>query len=201
MTQRDGLMAIMAGSSIAPLNGIGFGTWAWGNKAVWGYDAQRDDNRLRATFRQALSSGLNLIDTADSYGTGSLSGRSEALLGDFIAELPALRRSQLTVATKLAPFPWRWGRRGFDAAFESSRTRLKGQLRRVQLHWSTARYAPWQEICLLDGLAELVLAGRVHELGVSNLGPKRLVLLHRLSLAKARSGLCSSATAPAAAAL
>ena len=97
-------MAIMAGSSIAPLNGIGFGTWAWGNKAVWGYDAQRDDARLRTTFRQALSSGLNLIDTADSYGTGSLSGRSEALLGDFIAELPSLRRSQLTVATKLAPF-------------------------------------------------------------------------------------------------
>ena len=179
MTQRDGLMAIMAGSSIAPLNGIGFGTWAWGNKAVWGYDAQRDDNRLRATFRQALSSGLNLIDTADSYGTGSLSGRSEALLGDFIAELPALRRSQLTVATKLAPFPWRWGRRGFDAAFEASRTRLKGQLRRVQLHWSTARYAPWQEVQLLDGLADRVLDGSVAEIGVSNIGPKRLVWMHQ----------------------
>ena len=85
MTQRDGMKAIMAGSSIAPLNGIGFGTWAWGNKAVWGYDAQRDDTRLRATFLQALSSGLNLIDTADSYGTGRLNGRSETLLGDFIA--------------------------------------------------------------------------------------------------------------------
>ena len=178
MTQRDGMKAIMAGSSVAPLNGIGFGTWAWGNKLVWGYDAQRDDDRLRATFRQALSSGLNLIDTADSYGTGSLNGRSEALLGEFIAELPALRRSQLTVATKLAPFPWRWGRRGCDAAFEASRMRLKGQLRRVQLHWSTARYAPWQEAGLLDGLAELVLAGRVDELGLSNLGPKRLELIH-----------------------
>ena len=180
MTQRDGIRAIMAGSSFAPLNGIGFGTWAWGNKAVWGYDAQRDDARLRATFRQALSSGLNLIDTADSYGTGSLSGRSEELLGDFIAELPPLRRAQLTVATKLAPFPWRWGRRGFEAAFEASRTRLKGHLRRVQLHWSTARYAPWQEAGLLDGLAELVLAGRVDELGLSNLGPQRLSLIHRL---------------------
>ena len=178
MTQQDGTKAIMAGSSIAPLNGIGFGTWAWGNKAVWGYDAQRDDARLRATFRQALSSGINLIDTADSYGTGSLNGRSEELLGEFIAELPALRRSQLTVATKLAPFPWRWGRRGFDAAFEASRTRLKGQLRRVQLHWSTARYAPWQEAGLLDGLADLVLCGRVDELGLSNLGPQGLASIH-----------------------
>ena len=179
ITQWDGSVAIMAGSSIAPLNGIGFGTWAWGNKAVWGYDAQRDDARLRATFRQAIGAVLNLIDTADSYGTGSLNGRSEALLGEFMAALPALRRSQLTVATKLAPFPWRWGRRGFDAAFESSRMRLKGQLRRVQLHWSTARYAPWQETGLLDGLAELVLAGRVEELGLSNLGPQRLASLHR----------------------
>ena len=178
MAQRVGKKAIMAASSNAPLNGIGFGTWAWGNKAVWGYDAQRDDGRLRATFRQALSSGLNLVDTADSYGTGRLNGRSEELLGDFIAELPALRRSQLTVATKLAPFPWRWGRRGFDAAFEASRMRLKGHLRRVQLHWSTARYAPWQETGLLDGLAELVLCGRVEELGLSNLGPQRLALIH-----------------------
>ena len=68
---------------------------------------------------------------------------------------------------------------GFDAAFEASRNRLKGQLRRVQLHWSTARYAPWQEAGLLDGLAQLVLAGRVDELGLSNLGPQRLVLIHR----------------------
>ena len=178
MTQLDEMKAIMAGSSVAPLNGIGFGTWAWGNKAVWGYDPERDDGRLRDTFRQALSSGLNLVDTADSYGTGRLTGRSEELLGEFIAELPALRRSQLTVATKLAPFPWRWGRRGFDAAFEASRKRLKGQLQRVQLHWSTARYAPWQEAGLLDGLAELVLCGRVSELGLSNLGPQRLALIH-----------------------
>ena len=70
---------IMAKRCMDPLNSIGFGTWAWGNKAIWGYDPMRDDSRLRATFLQALSSGLNLIDTADSYGTGSLTGRSEAL--------------------------------------------------------------------------------------------------------------------------
>ena len=33
------------------MNGIGFGTWAWGNQLVWGYDGQRDDARLQATFR------------------------------------------------------------------------------------------------------------------------------------------------------
>ena len=169
----------MTGRGGDPLNGIGFGTWAWGNQLLWGYEAERDDGRLEETFRQALSSGLDLIDTADSYGTGRLDGRSEQLLGQFAARLPATRRDQLCIATKLAPFPWRLGRRGLDQALQASRQRLQGHLRRVQLHWSTARYAPWQETGLLDGLAELVLAGRVEELGLSNLGPQRLVLIHR----------------------
>ena len=173
------IMALCAGT---PLNGIGFGTWAWGNQLVWGYRPERDDRQLEEAFRQALASGLNLIDTADSYGTGALAGRSETLLGRFIQALPATRRSQLVVATKLAPFPWRLGRQGFDKALADSRTRLCGHLSRVQLHWSTARYAPWQEAALLDGLADRVLAGEVAELGVSNVGPRRLAWMqHRLS--------------------
>jgi pyridoxine 4-dehydrogenase len=103
-----------------------------------------------------------------------LNGRSESLLGGFIDALPASRRSQLVVATKLAPFPWRLGRRGFHRAFDASQKRLGGHLKRVQLHWSTARYAPWQEAALLDGLADLVQAQQVDELGVSNVGPRRL---------------------------
>ena len=168
----------MTASGGGPLNGIGFGTWAWGNQLIWGYDPQRDDAVLEATFRQAVGSGLNFVDTADSYGTGRLNGRSEQLLGRFASALPALRRSQLCIATKLAPFPWRIGRRGFDRALDASLERLQGQLRRVQLHWSTARYAPWQEVALLDGLADRVLDGSVAELGVSNVGPQRLLWMH-----------------------
>ena len=168
----------MTGRGGDPLNGIGFGTWAWGNQLLWGYEAARDDSRLEETFRQALSSGLDLIDTADSYGTGRLDGRSEQLLGQFAARLPATRRDQLCIATKLAPFPWRLGRRGLDQALQASRQRLQGHLRRVQLHWSTARYAPWQEVQLLDGLADRVLDGSVAEVGVSNIGPKRLAWMH-----------------------
>jgi len=168
----------MTGRGGDPLNGIGFGTWAWGNQLLWGYEAERDDGRLEETFRQALSSGLDLIDTADSYGTGRLDGRSEQLLGQFAARLPATRRAQLCIATKLAPFPWRLGRRGLDQALQASRQRLQGHLRRVQLHWSTARYAPWQEVQLLDGLADRVLDGSVAEVGVSNIGPKRLAWMH-----------------------
>ena len=84
------------------------------------------------------------------------------------------------MATKLAPFPWRLGRRGLDRALAASRERLQGKLDRVQLHWSTARYAPWQEGPLLEGLADQLLAGDVAELGISNFGPRRLRQVHGL---------------------
>jgi pyridoxine 4-dehydrogenase len=159
--------------SLAPDPGIGVGTWAWGNQFIWGYDLGQD-TLLQATFARALARGLHFFDTADSYGTGRFNGRSEQLLGSFCAALPMQRRRQLCVATKLAPFPWRLGRGGLRRAFAASRERLQGQLDRVQLHWSTARYAPWQEVALLDGLADLVQAGQVAELGLSNMGPRRL---------------------------
>ena len=105
------------------LSGIGFGTWAWGNQFVWGYEPGRDDLRLAATFHEAIASGLTLVDTADSYGTGRLNGRSELLLGGFVEELPPSLQARPVIATKLAPFPWRLGRRGLDRAFQASRRR------------------------------------------------------------------------------
>jgi len=158
--------------------GIGFGTWAWGNKLVWGYKSETDDILLRKTFFDAINGGLDLIDTADSYGTGRLFGQSEKLIGDFLAELPTSKLKKITIATKLAPFPWRIGRNGLNQAFKDSKKRLKGNLTRVQLHWSTYRYAPWQEEQLLNGLGDLHEKGLIEEIGLSNTGPKRLYFLH-----------------------
>lgn len=158
--------------------GIGVGTWAWGNQFLWGYDPSQDP-LLEATFARAVACGLHTFDTADSYGTGRFNGRSETLLGRFAAALPPQQRDGLCVATKLAPFPWRLGRRGYQRAFAASKRRLGGRIDLVQLHWSTARYAPWQEAPLLDGLADLVQEGEAGALGVSNLGPERLRLVHR----------------------
>ena len=159
--------------------GIGVGTWAWGNQFLWGYAPQRDDQRLAATFARCLERDLLFFDTADSYGTGRLNGRSETLLGQFAAAASPPQQQRLCIATKLAPFPWRLGRHGYRRAFAASRARLQGRLQRVQLHWSTARYAPWQEGPLLDGLADLVREGAVASLGVSNMGPQRLRQVHR----------------------
>ena len=157
--------------------GIGFGTWAWGNKLVWDYKAETDDILLKKTFFDAINGGLDLVDSADSYGTGSLFGQSEKLIGDFLEELPKRKLKQITIATKLAPFPWRIGRNGLNNAFQESNQRLKGNMTRVQLHWSTYRYAPWQEEQLLNGLGDLYEEGLIKEIGLSNTGPKRLNFL------------------------
>ena len=157
--------------------GIGFGTWAWGNKLVWGYKAETDDILLKKTFFDAIDGGLDLVDSADSYGTGSLFGQSEKLIGDFLEELPKRKLKKITIATKLAPFPWRIGRKGLNKAFQESNQRLKGNMTRVQLHWSTYRYAPWQEEQLLNGLGDLYEKGLIKEIGLSNTGPNRLNFL------------------------
>ncbi len=157
---------------------IGFGTWAWGNKLLWGYRPEKQDHLLEETFNAAVDQGLNFIDTADSYGIGDLNGRSEELLGKFLQKLPPAKYKNLIVATKLAPYPWRLGRKGFKAAFKASKARLQGKLERVQLHWSTSRYAPWQEVQLLDGLADLFESGLISQVGISNMGPNRLRWFH-----------------------
>ena len=159
--------------------GIGFGTWAWGNKLVWGYNPDRDDILLKKTFFDAIDGGLDLVDTADSYGTGSLFGQSEKLIGGFLEALPRQKVNEITIATKLAPFPWRIGRNGLHKAFQESNQRLKGYMKRVQLHWSTYRYAPWQEEQLLNGLGDLHEKGLIEEIGLSNTGPKRLNFLYQ----------------------
>lgn len=64
---------------------MGFGTWAWGNQLLWGYEEAMDSG-LQETFNLAVKNGITLFDTADSYGTGRLNGQSEKLLGKFIRE-------------------------------------------------------------------------------------------------------------------
>ena len=64
---------------------MGFGTWAWGNQLLWGYQESMD-SQLQDTFNLALEYGINFFVTAVSYGTGKLNGQSERLLGKFIRE-------------------------------------------------------------------------------------------------------------------
>ncbi|WP_392535493.1 aldo/keto reductase [Nostoc sp. C117] len=155
------------------LPNMGCGTWAWGNQLLWGYNESMDD-QLQAVFNLCVSNGVTLFDTGDSYGTGRLNGRSELLLGRFNQEYLGSGKENICIATKLAAYPWRWTRQSMVKACQSSAQRLGKNVDLVQMHWSTANYAPWQEGRLLDGLADVYEQGLVKGVGLSNYGPKRL---------------------------
>ncbi len=157
---------------------MGCGTWAWGNRLLWGYDESMDD-QLQAVFNLCVSNGVTLFDTGDSYGTGKLNGRSEQLLGQFDREYLGPGKENICIATKLAAYPWRLTRKSMVSACKSSAKRLGRNVNLVQMHWSTANYFPWQEAVLLDGLADLYEQGLVKGVGLSNYGPKRLKWVHK----------------------
>jgi pyridoxine 4-dehydrogenase len=157
---------------------MGCGTWAWGNRLLWGYDESMDD-QLQSVFNLCANNGVTLFDTGDSYGTGKLNGRSELLLGRFFKEYQGTSKENVCIATKLAAYPWRLTRQSMVSAGNASAKRLGKNVDLVQMHWSTANYAPWQEEALLDGLADLYEQGVVKGVGLSNFGPKRLKWVHK----------------------
>ena len=112
---------------------IGLGTWSWGNQFFWDYQISNDDD-LRQTYKEALKRGFNLIDSADSYGTGKLNGRSEELLGKFLLDTSSFQKKRIQIATKLAPYPWRFGNKGFTKPFLKSLERLNNKLDLSLIH-------------------------------------------------------------------
>ena len=156
---------------------MGCGTWAWGNRLLWGYNESMD-NELQNVFNLCVANGVTLFDTGDSYGTGKLNGRSEMLLGQFSQAYTGTNQDNICIATKLAAYPWRWGGQAMISAGEASAQRLGKNVDLVQMHWSTANYLPWQEWGLLDGLADLYEQGKVKGVGLSNYGPKRLMKVY-----------------------
>ena len=157
---------------------MGCGTWAWGNRLLWGYD-QSMDEELQRVFNHCVNHGVTLFDTGDSYGTGRLNGRSETLLGKFANDYNGPNGENICIATKLATYPWRLTRGSVIKACEASAKRLGRPVNLAQMHWSTANYAPWQEGPFLDGLMDLHEQGQVKAVGLSNFGPKRLRLAHK----------------------
>lgn len=152
------------------------------------------DVDLQRTFNLAVDSGINLFDTADSYGTGRLNGQSEKLLGKFIRQYKGNKRikDNIVIATKFAAYPWRLTPGQFVKACKSSMERMQiDQIGIGQLHWSTANYAPLQEQALWDGLVAMYDKGLVQAVGVSNYGPKQLVKIYEYLKARGVP-LCSA---------
>lgn len=167
--------SVSVGPDNREVSPLGFGTWAWGNKLLWGYDEDADAT-LQAAFNSAIKSGDRqnyFFDTGDSYGTGKLEGRSESLLGQFRRE--SARPDAAVIGTKLAVYPTRLTGASFEAACRASLKRMgRDQMELAQAHWSAANFQPWQEPALWDGLARCYEAGLVKAVGTSNFGPKQL---------------------------
>lgn len=159
-----------------------FGTGTFGGAGrmfrAWG---TTDADEARRLVDICLEAGLNLFDTADNYSDGL----AETVLGEAIAH----RRQEVMIATKTTlPF-------GEDQAGGSSRERLQravdGSLRRLgvdhidllQLHARDA-HAPIEDT--LAGLDDLIRAGKVRHVGVSNFAGwelmKSLAVAERLGL-------------------
>lgn len=149
-----------SGLRVSPLC---LGTMTFGTEWGWGSEAEA----ARAIFDRYLAAGGNFIDTADGY-TG---GRSEELLGQFMAETKT--RDQLVVATKFSfnarpgdPNAGGNGRKNIHRALEGSLRRLRTDY--VDLYWLHAWDAltPVEEVLhTLDGLVQ---AGKIRYIGFSD---------------------------------
>ena len=88
---------------------LGFGTMQLTGRGVWGEPADR--GQAIAVLRRAVELGINLLDTADSYGPGV----AERLIAEALHPYPA----DLVIATKAGferPGPGQWVENGQPAA-------------------------------------------------------------------------------------
>jgi pyridoxine 4-dehydrogenase len=115
-----GTFAIGGGLTV---NRLGYGAMRITGKGIWG--PPTDKNAALATLRRAVELGVNLIDTADSYGPGT----SEELIAEALYPYPA----GLVIATKGGwerPGPGQWTH---NASPEHLTKALEGSLKRLRL--------------------------------------------------------------------
>lgn len=133
----------------------------------------RDDAESLATLNHALDRGVTLLDTADMYGFGE----NEALLG----QLLRTRRPDVFLATKFGFVRDRAnpGARVVDGRPEYVHAACDASLRRLGTDVIDLYYAHRLNPAIaveetVGAMAELVRAGKVRHLGLSEAGPTNL---------------------------
>jgi aryl-alcohol dehydrogenase-like predicted oxidoreductase len=135
------------------------------------YGPANDEESLQVLHRY-LELGGNFLDTAEIYGPY----KNEELLGRFLREIP---RDKVVVATKfgfrIAPD----GSRGLDSSRQNVRRACDACLSRLGIETIDLFYqhrvdpnVPIEET--VGAMAELVAAGKVRTLGLSEAGPETL---------------------------
>jgi len=143
---------------------VGVGTWAWGDRIVWGYgNSSYDDADIQDAFDVSLENGTNWFDTAEVYGLG----KSERFLGKFLSAAT----KEVLVATKFFPFPWRVCKQAMLRSLKNSLKRL--QRSRVDLYQIHTPLGWWSKPKFVSTLADAVNAGLTRAVGVSNFNSEK----------------------------
>ena len=158
------------------VNRLGFGAMRVTGQGVWGDPPDRE--AALAVLRRALSLGVNLIDTADSYGPEV----SEELIRDALYPYP----EGLVIATKGGlerSGPGQWHR---NAHPDHLREACEGSLRRLRLERIDLYqlHAPDPNVPIAESLGELNALqneGKIRHVGVSNFDTGQLAEARELS--------------------
>jgi aryl-alcohol dehydrogenase-like predicted oxidoreductase len=137
---------------------------------------QRDDEESVATIHRAIELGIDFFDTADMYGPFT----NEELLGKALAD----RRDRVMVATKFANVRGKDGSfLGIDGRPEYVRACIDDSLRRLRMDHVDLYYqhrvdpkVPIEDT--VGAMAELVQAGKVRYLGLSEAAPATIRRAH-----------------------
>ena len=137
--------------------------------------AGRDEAESIATIERALDRGVTLLDTADMYGDGA----NEELVGRVVRD----RREWVVVATKFGITRSADGSRGVNGRPDYVRQACDASLRRSGLDVIDLLYqhrvdpdVPIEET--VGAMAELVHAGKVRFLGLSEAAPATIRRAH-----------------------
>jgi aryl-alcohol dehydrogenase-like predicted oxidoreductase len=158
------------------VNRLGYGAMRITGKGIWGAPKSRE--QAVAVLRHAVDSGVNFIDTADSYGPHV----SEEL----IAEALHPYADDLVIATKgglVRGGPNRWSP---DGRPEHLREVCEGSLRRLnleqiplyQFHRPDPK-VPFEES--LGALVQLKNEGKIRHIGLSNVNEQQIRRAQRLT--------------------
>ncbi len=172
------------GHSELRVSTVSLGAMTWGGG--FSRDTRIDEDDARRLLDAALDGGVNLVDTAETYG-GAL-GRSEEMVGRLVRG----RRDRVLLATKVGYTARGPGVLAYDrviAACEASLGRLGVEhIDLYQLH-RPDRSVPLEET--VGALEELVRRGHVRELGFSNHRAWELADVNARQRALGRQEVCA----------
>lgn len=152
------------------------GAWMFGEEAPDGTEIVAEDT-ARSILDAAWSRGVNFIDTANVYGND---GRSEAYIGRWLEDK---EREDFVVASKV--YFALTGRQRIGLSRKIVMSEIEGTLDRLGTDYLDIYYVHgWHDPSPLEetlaALNDLVRAGKVHYIGVSNFASWQLVLAREI---------------------